>query len=74
MVDEARGRTLIDAFGGEGDEEGKAKVVWHPGSHFVPQGKQYLNAVVEFIKGCVDEEGAKKREKEERVEDMDVPF
>ena len=74
VVDEGRSRALIDACGGEG---GKARVIWHPGGHFVPSGKQYLEALVDFIRATTSpasEQKTKKREEEDNVEDMDLPF
>lgn len=44
VVSEERSSALMDAF----DEDGKV-VVRHPGGHFVPSGKVWLNAVVRFI-------------------------
>lgn len=69
LVDETRSRTLIDAFGGED----KTQVVWHPGGHFVPAGKQFLNVVSDFIRTCVSGDSTTKKA-EEQAEDMDVPF
>jgi fermentation-respiration switch protein FrsA (DUF1100 family) len=70
VVDEGRSRALIDACGGGG----KARVVWHPGGHFVPSGKQYLEALVDFIRSTTSPTQQKKREENENVEDMDLPF
>lgn len=70
VVDEGRSRALIDACGGES----KARVIWHPGGHFVPSGKQYLEALVDFIQSTTSPKSKKKGEEEENVEDMDVPF
>ncbi|EXJ86180.1 dihydrofolate reductase [Capronia coronata CBS 617.96] len=69
VVDEMRTEALVQATGGPE----KTQVVTHPGGHFVPNRKQYLDTVATFIKQNMlskDGEG----EKEERVEDMDVPF
>ena len=71
VVSEERTDALVDATGGSGQE--KAMVVVHPGGHFVPAGRQYLDAVVGFMRAKMEghrEDG----EKEERAEDMDVPF
>ena len=73
VVEERRGRALVDVC-----EGGDDRVVVHPGGHFVPSGKIWLDAVVGFVRGCV--EGGRKgggvriEEREQRVEDMDVPF
>ena len=69
LVDEKRGKTLIDACGGEDH----ARVIWHPGGHFVPSGKQCLDALVDFIRITTSSTVGKK-EAEESVEDMEVPF
>lgn len=68
VVDEVRGMELVAAC-----EGGEGRVVVHPGGHFVPSQKPWLNAVVGFVKQCMEGEG-KREEKEEKVEDMDVPF
>lgn len=48
------------------------QVAVHPGGHFVPVGKEWVAALVNFIRGTLE---AKEREKEEEsVEDMDMPF
>ncbi len=72
VVDEGRGRGLVGAC-----EGGEGRVVVHPGGHFVPSQKAWLDAVVGFVKMCMEgEEGEGKGEDEVegRVEDMDVPF
>ncbi|CAF9921776.1 MAG: hypothetical protein ALECFALPRED_001871 [Alectoria fallacina] len=68
VVDEVRGMQLVSVC-----EGGEGRVVVHPGGHFVPSQKPWLDAVVGFIKQRMEGEG--KTEKiEKRVEDMDVPF
>ena len=73
VVEEKRAMELVEAC-----EEGTRKVVVHPGSHFVPSQKPWLDAVVGFIKECVEgkEEQQQQGKQEEQVsaEDMDVPF
>lgn len=69
LVEEARTDRLIEVTGGEA---GITKVV-HPGGHFVPNNRQYLDAVVAFIKAKTTDSGTN-RGKEVSVEDMDVPF
>lgn len=69
VVDEVRGMQLVGAC-----EGGKGRVVVHPGGHFVPSQKPWLDAVVGFVKQCMEGEGRDEDKKEERVEDMDVPF
>lgn len=69
VVDEVRGRELVRACEG-GDE----RVVVHPGGHFVPSQKPWLDAVVGFVKECVEGGEDRREEKEVAVEDMEVPF
>ena len=69
VVEEVRGRQLVAAV--EGGEE---SVVVHPGGHFVPSQKAWLDAVVGFAKECVEGKGKKGEKEEVRAEDMDVPF
>lgn len=73
LVDEARSRTLIDACAGNPEKEGM--VVWHPGGHFLPSQRPFLDAAVQFIRGQLERSnGASKTQDEEDVNDMDVPF
>lgn len=77
VVEEKRARGLVEVC--EGGEE---RVVMHPGGHFVPSARPWLDAVVGFVRDCVEgsENDEKKGEKgvargeEESAEDMDVPF
>lgn len=95
VLDERRSRALVDCCG----EPGR-NVVVHPGGHFVPSQRPWVDAVVGFVGGVLDgvvevvgrrrglggglvggEEvrrgmgGIKeKKEEEEKVEDMQVPF
>lgn len=49
------------------------RTVVHPGGHFVPIGKEWVSALIGFIREtCGGAEGIEKAE--ENVEDMDVPF
>jgi pimeloyl-ACP methyl ester carboxylesterase len=50
------------------------QVVPHPGGHFVPQGKQYLNILVAFIQNTISDQKTQPDRKEESVEDMELPF
>jgi hypothetical protein len=71
VVEEKRSMALVEACNG-----GKDRVVWHPGGHFLPSQKVYLDRAALFIKECLEggkEDGGKK-DAEESVEDMDVPF
>lgn len=65
VVEDDRTQGLIDRT------EWKDKVV-HPGGHFVPVGKEWVAALVNFIKKTVEPREEKKEE--ENVEDMDMPF
>lgn len=83
VVDENRARALVaccsceENRGGEGggDSTGVA-VMMHPGGHFVPSQKVWLDKVTGFVQSCLDgqDEGKRAGKEEERVEDMDVPF
>ncbi|PLB52404.1 dihydrofolate reductase [Aspergillus steynii IBT 23096] len=72
VVEESRSRSLIEAC--VGDPEGEGKVVWHPGGHFLPSQRPYLDAAVRFIRESVEEKQGKAGEEEEDVNDMDLPF
>lgn len=76
VVSEERSLRLVEAcMDGRGREGGVDRVVYHPGGHFLPSSqRQYVSALVGFIREAVGEGGEKPAEKEERVEDMDVPF
>ncbi|RAL06447.1 alpha/beta hydrolase [Aspergillus ibericus CBS 121593] len=71
VVEEGRSRALIEAC--EVGGEAKGRVVVHPGGHFVPAQRPYLDAVVGFVRDVL--EGEKKGVVvEEDVNDMDLPF
>lgn len=72
VVEESRSRSLIEAC--VGDPESEGKVVWHPGGHFLPSQRPYLDAAVRFIRESVEEKKDKAGEEEEDVNDMDLPF
>lgn len=69
VVEEARTNLLIDAAGGTQ----KTTIVIHPGGHFVPNNRQYIDAVIAFVKAKTTN-AANTTKKEESVEDMDLPF
>ncbi|MCJ1356090.1 MAG: hypothetical protein MMC33_006084 [Icmadophila ericetorum] len=69
VVDESRGKLLV-----AGCEKGEKMVVVHPGGHFVPSQKIWLDTTTNFIRQCLEEQKIVKAEPEESVEDMDVPF
>lgn len=74
VVDESRSKALMDAFAGEPEKDGS--VVFHPGGHFVPSQRPYLDAAVQFIRKQLEKgnNGINGNAKEEDVNDMDVPF
>ncbi len=69
VVDEVRARQLVSAC-----EGGEGRVVVHPGGHFVPSQKPWLDAVVGFVKECVEGKEIKREREGVKAEDMDVPF
>ena len=52
IVDESRTRALIDAC--EGDPEADGRVLRHPGGHFLPSQRAYLDGVVSFMRGALE--------------------
>ncbi|KAA8645688.1 hypothetical protein EYZ11_005255 [Aspergillus tanneri] len=71
VVEEARSRLLIEAC--EGDPEKEGKVVWHPGGHFLPSQRPFLDAAVRFIRDQLEKK-VKSAAVEEDVNNMDWPF
>ena len=67
VVEEERSLRLVRSCAG------KERVVRHPGGHHVPTGTAWVGAVAEFM-GEVTGWHEGKARKDERVEDMDVPF
>ena len=52
-------------------------MVYHPGGHFLPSSqKQYVAALVAFIREIVggSPEDSAENNKEDKAEDMDMPF
>jgi len=77
VVEEARSLRLVDACVTGDKVEGQvARVVYHPGGHFLPSSqKQYVAALVAFIRevvGKAPEDAVGKQDVS--VEDMDMPF
>ncbi|KAJ5864702.1 Serine hydrolase FSH [Penicillium soppii] len=73
VVEESRSRALIEACSGEPEKDGS--VVWHPGGHFLPSQRPYLDAAVRFIREQMERgEGKGKKADEVDVNDMDMPF
>jgi predicted esterase len=70
VVEEKRTQALVDACGGPDNTE----VVIHPGGHFVPTSKQYLDIAAGFIQKHMQVQDVHIQPREESVQDMDVPF
>ena len=64
LVDESRSMELADAC-----IDGRKRLVYHPGGHFVPTGKEMVGVLTGFIRDCCVES----HKEETGVEDMDVP-
>ncbi|EON66289.1 hypothetical protein W97_05682 [Coniosporium apollinis CBS 100218] len=72
VVEESRSLRLVDACA-DGGGEGRRRVVYHPGGHFLPSSaKPYVGALVGFIREVLESQSAE--DKKEKAEDMDVPF
>ncbi|KAL1583912.1 hypothetical protein WHR41_07334 [Cladosporium halotolerans] len=76
VVSEERSLRLVEACKDGRGKDGKVqRVVYHPGGHFLPSSqKQYVAALVAFIREVMSEQAGSAQKKEERVEDMDLPF
>ena len=61
VVEESRSLALVEACV-------EPTVVYHPGGHFVPIGKEMTGALVGFIRRCC-KEGV-----EQEADDMEMPF
>ncbi|OJJ43451.1 hypothetical protein ASPZODRAFT_136316 [Penicilliopsis zonata CBS 506.65] len=72
VVEESRSRALIEACAGDPEKEGR--IVNHPGGHFLPSQRPYLDAAVRFIREELDKTNQPGDQVEEDVNDMDVPF
>ncbi len=72
VVEEARSLRLVGACE-TSEKERESRVVYHPGGHFVPTQKHFLNVLVGFVQETCAVEG-KDEEVEESAADMDVPF
>ncbi|KAI9813497.1 MAG: hypothetical protein M1832_006295 [Thelocarpon impressellum] len=53
VVDERRSLGLVDACGLD-DEQRQERVLYHPGGHFLPTQKPYINALAHFIRRSLD--------------------
>lgn len=77
VVSEERSLRLVEACeNGRGKDGGVQRVVYHPGGHFLPSSqKQYVAALVAFIREVMSEQlAAVSKKEEESVEDMELPF
>lgn len=78
VVSEERSLRLVEAcVDGKGKDGGVHRVVYHPGGHFLPSSqKQYVAALVAFIREVMSEQAAAAapKKEEQSVEDMDLPF
>lgn len=63
VVEEKRSTALVKAC------VDTDNVLYHPGGHFVPIGKEVTGVLAGFIRECCAE-----KQQEESVEDMEVPF
>lgn len=65
IVDEGRSLDLVRACEA-GEDSGTGRLVYHPGGHFLPAQKPYLNCLVGFLKDIlVDGDGRADEEEEE---------
>lgn len=48
-MDEARSMQLVEACG----VDGAHRVVFHPGGHYLPAGRQYVGVLVGFVRDCM---------------------
>lgn len=69
VVEESRSRSLADSC-----ETSEDRVVVHPGGHFLPSQKVWLDTTIGFIRTCVQGTTSKKGREEVKAEDMDMPF
>jgi hypothetical protein len=66
VVDESRSLGLVERCVGKDGEKGR--MVFHPGGHFVPVGKEWVGILVGFIRECCIEV-----KKEGSAEDVGFP-
>ena len=69
VVEEKRSKLLISCC-----EYTEENVFVHPGGHFLPSQKIWLDGAVAFIRKITGAGDDKLKKPEEKVEDMDVPF
>jgi hypothetical protein len=67
VVEEKRSLRLVEAC-----EHSEGRVIYHPGGHFLPSSqKQFVGALIGFIKEVMTHEST---QEETKAEDMEVPF
>jgi len=69
IVSEERSRKLVEVA-----EMGDERVVVHPGGHTMPMARVWLDKVLAFIQSSVEGGSESTGSRDERAEDMDVPF
>lgn len=69
VVEEMRSRLLINSC-----EDTDQNVLVHPGGHFLPSQKIWLDGAVAFIRKSIEGGDDRSKKPEESVEDMDMPF
>lgn len=52
---------------------GDNSVVFHPGGHYLPAGRQYVNVMLGFVMHCVGLAGTSGKAEGES-DDLDLPF
>lgn len=72
IVEEARSKKLVAACAGNSEAEGR--VLRHPGGHFLPSQRPFLDGVVTFVKECIEGGHRKESKDEVSAEDMEMPF
>jgi hypothetical protein len=74
VVSEERSLHLLEGCAdGRGSVGQVSKLIYHPGGHFLPSGQTYVTALAAFIRAVLEPSKATDQ-KEESVEDMDLPF
>lgn len=69
VVEESRSRSLADCC-----DTNEDRVVVHPGGHFVPSQRPWLDTTIGFIRSCIQETKGGATQEEVKAEDMDMPF
>lgn len=69
VVEEKRSRLLIDSC-----EDTDENILVHPGGHFLPSQKIWLDGAVAFIRKSMGGGNSKTNKLEENIEDIELPF